>query len=209
MRCVNKRNNYYACTQRQRRNHNKNIMERVTGLKKYVKSIGLDLVGLHLNKIVPNHINKVDIVIDDEPMPIRDQIIFESLKVKDLANVSYNGYDIFKNGLTFMPKKYRLPCRNSIKSMKTRLNNFFEINTENDFEYWCEPTSKIEFACRDYLRHNAPPENNLFIIKLGCDGTIITKSNVHLLNFTFTLINNEKKCKTSHGNNILGMYSTL
>jgi hypothetical protein len=46
--------------------------------------------------------------------------------------------------------------------------------------------------------------NNTFIIKLSADGTNITKSSLKLLNFTFTLINDEKNAKAAAGNYILG-----
>ena len=49
-------------------------------------------------------------------------------------------------------------------------------------------------------------ENDKIVIKLSCDGTQITKSNVYLLNFTFTIINFKTTCKTSQGNFILGKF---
>ena len=52
-------------------------------------------------------------------------------------------------------------------------------------------------------------DENEFILKLSCDGTQINKKGLSLLNFTFTVINSAKNCKTVRGNFILGNLNLL
>ena len=65
---------------------------------------------------------------------------------------------------------------------------------------------KIRFVVKKYIEKSEIKENETLILKLGGDGTNITKANLKLLNFTFTCINQKSVAKTSKGNYILGIY---
>jgi hypothetical protein len=71
---------------------------------------------------------------------------------------------------------------------------------------YLDPLEKIRFVIKKYIEKNDIIENEPLILKLGGDGTNITKANLKLLNFTFTCINEKNVAKTSKGNYILGKH---
>lgn len=63
--------------------------------------------------------------------------------------------------------------------------------------YIKDPTSKIKFVCEKYLEKLGkliPPEkvkDNTFKILLCGDGVNLTRTHLNILNFTFSLVNDE------------------
>lgn len=76
--------------------------------------------------------------------------------------------------------------------------------------YYTNVTQKIEMGIKIYLNdlNNDNGVNNILndtiIIKYSGDSTNITKSRLKILNFTYTIINDERNCKSANGNYILG-----
>ena len=62
---------------------------------------------------------------------------------------------------------------------------------------------KIEKTVRKFVASGNSIENIEIILKYAGESNNITKSNVKILNFTFTLINDKQNCKSSKGNFIL------
>ena len=98
-----------------------------------------------------------------------------------------------------------IPGINKITLLQKMINSFFIIK-RNDYGFYCDAAQKIRFVCKKHLDNNLIVDENEFIIKLSCDGTQLNKKGLNLLNFTFTVINCAKQCKTVRGNFILGNY---
>ena len=96
-----------------------------------------------------------------------------------------------------------MPGINKIRVIQKKLVKFFTVYT-NHFGVYCDPYQKIKDVCQKILDRSLSTIDKFFI-KLSCDGTIITKSFVHLLNFTFTVINEKNFCQTAEGNFMLGI----
>lgn len=63
---------------------------------------------------------------------------------------------------------------------------------------------KIAIAVKKLFRDEIPIRNNTLKIKYCGDSANITRSNVKVLNFAFTLINDIESAKSVHGNYIIG-----
>ena len=198
---------YYAVSNRQKFRQKSNIKLIANDhLNTYCKNIGLQVTQITCSLIDPNI----------EPSPIKVRVagsltegqksaelkVFEALKLKDELNLGRRGYIKLRNTLG----KDVIPSFHSVSIMEKSLDSFFQIEKNNKGWFYANPIDKIKFVCEKYLRqsNNKNIENNTFLIKISGDGTAITKSSVDLLNFTFTVINDEAKAKISKGNFSLG-----
>lgn len=170
----------------------------------------MNVSSISLNPITElktNH-SEHDVKIEIPTTEINEDLkMFEILKTADRVNLSFGRYITLRKNLQYMPEKYRPNGVNKLKVMKKRVDDNipFEIK-RSSFGFYCSPLDKIKLVCEEYIKKGNTVIDNTFIIKICCDGTVITKANVHLLNFTFTVINDEKKCKTASGHYILGLY---
>ena len=151
-----------------------------------------------------NHENtnkKIQIQIDENLFTLNDKKLaaFKHLKGKDLANMSYRKYKSFKTN----SDSTHMPGIKAVDNLRKKLDKMF-ITKKNSYGVYCEPSAKIQYVCQKFIEENEHVDDNIFMIKLSSDGTNITKSNLHLINFTFTIINDEKRAKASVGNYILG-----
>ena len=96
-----------------------------------------------------------------------------------------------------------MPTLKEVITVRKEINELFSIN-KNSQGYYNTPLQKIEFACKKFIQVEGEPRNNIFFLKLAGDGTSITKSNVKILNFAFTIINDYKKTKGVEGQYSLG-----
>jgi hypothetical protein len=65
---------------------------------------------------------------------------------------------------------------------------------------------KIKKVCSSFVRdQNGSIHNDTIVLKLGGDGTSLTKSNTKILNLAFTVINDYKIAKSVTGNFCIGI----
>ena len=200
---IRRRKSYFEVTRQQKHNQEKTMNNKLKNAQKYASSIGLIIESIILSKISTTtemRLNKIKIIIKNcEPKYISEnEKIFRCLIAKDRANVSCIKYKLIRSSLDFI----YMPGINKIISLQKKINAFFPMKM-NNYGVYCDPHLKIKYVCQKLLEKNLYVEDK-FIIKLSCDGTLITKSSVHLLNFTFTVVNQSNVCKTARGNYILG-----
>jgi len=199
---------YYAVSNRQQFRNKSNIKS-IAGnsLNSYCKRIGLSVTQITCSEFNPNLAPlpiKVNVVRGlDDSNKTAEQKVFQALKIKDELNIGRRDYIKLRNTLG----KDVLPSYYSVSIMEKSLDSFFNID-KNSKGYFVNPAEKIKFVCEKFLKKKKDKkvDNNTFLIKLSGDGTKITKSSVDLLNFTFTIINDEKKATTSKGNYSLGKF---
>ena len=200
---IRRRKNYFEVTRQQKHNQQKTINNKLRQAQKYASSIGLKIESIVLSKMSTDaelRINKIKIIIQNcqSECMSENEKVFRCLVAKDKANVSCIKYKLIRSSLDFI----YMPGINKIISLQKKINSFFPIKM-NNYGVYCDPYLKIKYVCQKLLEQNLYVDDK-FIIKLSCDGTLITKSSVHLLNFTFTVLNQSNVCKTARGNYILG-----
>jgi len=188
--------------------HFKNIRGKLWHhIQTLTRRLGLNVSTLILDPINENNascsIKDIKILINEQSCIDKNERVFDSLKALDRGNLSYESYKTVRSNLNYIPNKYRMPGINKVVEMKKKVDRVFEIK-QSTTGFYVNTLQKIRAVCLKYLDNHRAVKNDTFTIKLSCDGTIISKANVHLLNFTFTLINDEQKCKTASGNYILG-----
>lgn len=146
------------------------------------------------------------------------------LMAKDLGFLSDKSYHVFKN---LSQLNDILPSLSALKDIRKRINALLQINRNslgwfifiyflllflsilNYFliyrkGFYVSVREKIIMATKRFLDDRNTIENDTLIVKYGGDSTNITGSRKKILNFTFTLINDEKNAKSVAGNFIIG-----
>ena len=174
-------------------------------VQEFCKSIGLEIESMIIkrinearksNKISIKYLNEQSNAAQSDDNRIK---IIKALQAKDEANCSDKGYVNFRKYLDFV----NIPSIKKILKVRKEVNGLFSIK-ESYVGFYNTPIQKIEYVCKQFIKEYDVVHNNTFILKLAGDGTSITKSNVTILNFAFTVINDYKKAKGVDGNYSLG-----
>ena len=127
-----------------------------------------------------------------------------AVQAKDMANISEKKYEILRKYFSWL----QIPSLSAIRPVQNIINNLYTIH-QNEKGVFVEPLQKIKFVCKKYIEKQNFTNLKTFKIKLNTDGTSLTKSNVNLLNFSFTLLNEVEKAKSVFGQYILGMINLI
>jgi hypothetical protein len=121
------------------------------------------------------------------------------LYVKDRFNISDRTYQVIRK---FYSDK--IPSLDKIKEVRKEINKSLNIKKiENGF--YTEPIQKIDFHINSFLKEKKFFVDNSVQVKLSADSTNISR-NVKLVNFVFTIINEEKKACSVSGNYSIGIF---
>ena len=204
---VRKRKNYFDLSFSQQKKNKKLIKdEAMKSLNDLCKSMGLRL-------------NEIKISPDDEPskeiLPkislaennfSNDYKAFVWMKIKDSTNMSRKKYKIMRKLLI---KNYmeKIPGHKRVYKIQNNLNKLFVLQS-NNFGFFVDPGLKIKFVISKFLLKNYDFLQNSntkqFKIKLSADSVTISRKNIKLLNFTFSLMDDYENCKSVFGHYILG-----
>jgi hypothetical protein len=208
----NKRKTYFEVGRERRRLNNNEIKSKLLDFNKFLDKIGLALNSSQVIKIElkdqgSDHSNFRYKISNKktEATEAMDQIL-KTLKVVDATHLSQRVYHKIRTSLDL---KEELPPLNHLILMKKSVNNIiFELNVNRNGSFLKHPLQKVEFVLKKIIGNldNIVINNDTFIIKLSGDGKVITKTKTEINNIVFTLINDEKQCKTSAGNYILGNF---
>jgi len=190
-----KKNFFRVKTAQQKRN--KNLISKKTEIiQKFCNRIGLKIDEIILSK--KNHDSdtkrKIKITVK------KNNSSFQALKAKDQTNLSHRKYNIMRSNMEKI-----LPPLKEVNKLQKKVNAIFATNS-NNYGIYLDPISKIEFVCKNFLEKNLDFKDTSFQIKLACDSTNLTKSNIKILNFTFSLLN-ETEAMSVFGTYILGKSS--
>lgn len=108
---------------------------------------------------------------------------------KDLTLMSERSYNIFRKAL--LPN-INLSSLLECNLYKQRVNKIWLIGDNDMGSYVKEPVEKIKFVCSKYLEKlgkSNQVKDNTFNILLSGDGVSLTKTQINILNFTFSLLN--------------------
>jgi hypothetical protein len=125
----------------------------------------------------------------------------KALKAKDLSNLSDRGYNLF---LKSFEGEINMPSISELFQYKKELNKLFPVES-NLLGVYNKPKEKIQFVCSKFIEKNGFFENNQIILKLSGDSLNITRTGIHLLNFTFAIIDERENPMSVDGNYLLGL----
>jgi hypothetical protein len=195
-----KRKNYFDCNYKHKSKQLKFILEQAKHLGDLSKTI-----GLKINEIVlgPTTIEQNIPKITVSPLDISEkQRKFKFLKAKDISNLSNKNYIFQKKALLGIQ---RMPGITGIKKLQNELNRFFTVS-KNDYGYFCQPAQKIKFVCESFLLRYPEFKNQSFKIKLSIDSTLISSSQVQLLNVSFNHMDDTEIGSSIEGTYLLGSF---
>ena len=188
----------------QRFNNRSEIRQLLEPASTYCRSIGLSLDTAILNPINNNN-NNTSIALQINELNLVNQLdqrtkAFKALIGKDEGNISDKSYIKLRNQMNFA----KLPTIDEIVEIRQEIDQkLYEIN-QNAYGYYNEPIQKITKICSKFLEEQKVVKDDIFIIKLGGDGTNLTKSNTMALNLAFTIINDFDRAKSVIGNYAIG-----
>lgn len=127
---------------------------------------------------------------------------FTHAKARDEAMISYRKYRRFsKTANLGLSSEYKL--RKIYEKIDSQINL-----SNNAYGYYLDSATKIKKVLTKTLEkmrtNNVEMKDNTFILKFCGDGTNITKSNLQIVNFAFTVINDSTTAMSAKGNYILG-----
>ncbi len=118
---------------------------------------------------------------------------------RDLANMSEQAYTDFRNALKPICK---LPCVSNLNIMKSRMNRLFPVSN-NLYGSYVNSLRKIEFVLnRVHDKLGGKIKDETFRIQYCGDGTMVSKTHVNLLTFSFSVMNVIDL--SFHNQNVLG-----
>ena len=204
----NQRKCYFDLSEIQKARNRRELRVHYKNLASCAESMGLaiDHISFIKNEGKPrNYVNCLTPkVFQEKKFSQQIEMAFKTLKAKDICNLSYKKFTLFKNSLGL---EHVIPANGKCDKIKEKLNKFFEIEETSDGVYLKDPIKKIELVCKEYYKqNNRKIENGKIMLKVACDGTNLTTKNMKQLNITFTLINDKKNAMSAKGNFILGMY---
>ena len=203
-----RRRKYFECdsrNQRINRNRIRNFLEG-SNLEIFCQSIGLKVKEIQL---VPIDIDNQE---EDNPTKIivnqnlsNDFKIEQWMIAKDLTNMSRRKFRLWRQILQKIHFD-NIPNWRDVEERHHEINELFPLKS-NQKGFFLDPNQKFKYVCQKFLERNEEfresGERN-FKIKLSADGVTISKKNIKLLNFTFSLINDEWNCMGVYHTYILG-----
>ena len=202
---IRKRKNYFDLSRAQKKK-SKNLIigEVLNGLNRYCNSMGLKVNEIKLGpddtnereeEFVPKlDISKVNITNQEKS--------YVYMVIKDFINLSSKKYKILRRLLDAHHIE-KIPGYRRIYKIQKDLNNFFVLQ-KNDFGFFVDAAQKITFACSKFLQRNKDFKSKNIRIKLCADSVQISRKNINLLNFAFSIIDDTKFSKSVYGCFILG-----
>ena len=214
-----KRKSFFEVGYEGRRRTRVEIRKRLETFNDFLLSIGLKLNSVEIKKREDTDAEPMCVEEDEEEEDKQAQNGFtlringkslnssrseaellQTARAVDSSNLSMRNYRALRNALDYA----EIPSLYKVNSFKKRMNQFFELH-KNEFGCYVNAKEKVEFVLgKVHEKLGGHVENDTFSVKFSGDGTNITKTSVQLLNFTFTVLNDSDKCKTSSGNYILG-----
>ena len=168
------------------------IKKKLDQFNKYLNSYGLGFNKIEISKqTVNNYMLDIETNTTQETEQSKAAICQTA---KDVALMSDKSYIKFRNTLSPFSK---LSSLEECNIYKKRVNKFWNISGNEMGSYIKDPASKIKFVCEKYLEKLSkltPPEkvkDNTFKILLCGDGVNLTRTHLNILNFTFSLVNDE------------------
>ena len=128
--------------------------------------------------------------------------VLDLLKAKDSMNMSDS--DFTRMHKTLSKHDRDTPTIHYVIKARHELNAVFPL-ASNAFGYYVSPVQKMCYAIGQYLTRSGSTADTVRL-KFGSDGTNITKSNVSILNITFTILDDLEMAKTCTGNYLLGSF---
>jgi hypothetical protein len=190
-----------------------NIKGLLRPVYEYCISIGLKLEKVVISEAENNQINLANVlleinesrnIITEQPFDKKIKA-FKALIGKDEGNLSDKAYKSFRKNTDFIT----LPTIDEIVDVRHEIDDKLYTIHENTVKngIYNEPLDKIKKICTRFVRdQNSQIHNDTFVLKLGGDGTSLTKSNTKILNLAFTVINDYKNAKSVKGNYCIGRY---
>lgn len=201
-----KRRDYFDAGRESRRKTKVEIQYKLDDLNEFLKNSGLQFQSVVIVKKNIEFNEDYELNLLGKRFASRSQnsqvLVMKALQAVDGANMSQRNYIGFKKQMSISC----MPSLNILTTFKKRLNQFFDLK-KNEYGNFVDCKQKIEYVLKKiFTKHSNVVKNDTFSLKFSGDGTNITKSSVQLLNFTFTVLNDQERCKTSIGNYILGMF---
>jgi len=197
--------NYFDCEEAHKkryRNKIRSILEE-SDLKLFCDKIGLRIGEI---KFTPNdHVNyppKLSIA----PFYMSKELkVYKWMCLRDLVNISCKKYEFLRK---FLKKNYieTLPCLDGIRAQQINLDNSYVLY-QNDQGFFLCPKQKIQFVCEKFLERNddfVKSGSKIIKIRLCADGVQISKKHLQCLNFAFTILSDERNCKSVFHTYVLG-----
>ena len=213
--------NYFECESTSKiRNQNRiRHLLQESSLRIFCEKIGLKILEI---KFSPNDENEVN---DDNndlrnkstkltfiPFNINEEAyVYQWMIGKDLTDMSNRKYRLFRKLLKSIYFG-RVPGVKKVIEQQKKLHNYFDLHkNDNGFGFYFDPPQKIKFVCEKFLERNAWNEEIIqnigttFNVKLSADSVTISKKNIKILNFTFSLLNDKRNCMGIFHTYILGI----
>jgi hypothetical protein len=138
----------------------------------------------------------------------KNRLAFKTQKARDLCNISQRKYFLFRQIMEFDTDV--IAPDHSCNRIKKILDSMFPTVKNNYGFYLKDPIKKIKMGIECYIKKIQNDVVNENIDKIGikfqADGTELTSKNMKHLNYTFSIVNDEKNAMSANGNFILGMY---
>jgi hypothetical protein len=174
-----------------------------------------DKIGLRIDEIkfTPNDIigRNISPNLTIAPFYMSKEVkVYKWMSLKDLINISCEKYEILKK---FLKKNYLAapPCLERVRTQQLNLDNSFTLY-RNDYGFFLCPKQKIQYVCEKFLERNeefVKSGNKKIKIRLCSDGVRLSKKHLSCLNFVFTILTDEKNCKSVFHTYILGKYKHI
>ncbi len=195
-----------------RRLKKKRVSESLASLswleKEGLKPLKLEVLNLKTNKHETIQLNSLEeaLYLDGEQLDEENlDIISMMLYVKDRFNVSGSAYHDMAKVCRQMPRHYRLQRRIN------ELNNLWDIKPTPNGVIGVQQSlhDRLLLRVKHLLKTSSPDapfrKNKKVRVKLSGDGTTIGKR-LHVINFTFTLLDEGEQAYSAEGNHSLAMF---
>ncbi len=207
---IRKRKNYFSLSKSQK-NKNKILIrnEAFGSISQICKSMGLKISEIKLSSETNLEEEELKISVS-ESNNTKSYKAYIWLIAKDMINMSRKKYKILRKLLKINDFD-QLPSSKSVFKIQHKLNAFFRLE-KNNYGYFVIPAEKIKFICTQFLKSNKEfkdKNSRTFRIKLSADTVILSKKSRRLLNFTFSLLDNEKTAMSVHGTYVLGIFTSF
>jgi hypothetical protein len=165
-----------------------------------------DSFGIHMAKFVAekhdgNHNTDYDFdVLEAYTDKTKSLPIDKVLYFKDTRLMSDDTYSVFISAFQL----YQFPTLYSLCKFRKNLNENLEIIELNERIHFVNVADKISQQIHAFLLREPDFLGNKIKIKLSGDGTQIGRV-LKIINITFTIVSDPKKCKTAKGNYTLGI----
>jgi len=202
---IRKRKNYFELKRSQKKKSKHLIIDEVlNGLNRYCNSMGLRVNEIKLgpddtNELEEEFVPKLDISKVNISKQYKSYVY---MVIKDFTNLSRKKYKIMRR-LLDSHNIEKIPGYKRVNKIQKDLNDFFTLN-KNEFGFYVEPAQKIKFACSKFIERHKQFREKKIRIKLCADSVTISRKNVNLLNFAFTIIDDSKFSTSVFGCFILG-----